>query len=279
MWRGLFSLALAASVALAGTASATPTTPAHLDAEGQADYQAYLAAPSNKAFAIAPGGAWGWKAQAPSREQAEAAALTTCQANTRQTCVLFASDNAVVWDAAAWSRLWGPYASAAQARQAGTGRERGQRFADLSFRDAQGRPGSVRGLQGKVVVLHFWGAWCGPCRREMPELQKLHDSLKDHPDLAFVLLQVREPFASSQRWASAQGLHLPLFDSGVRSAADAALPIKGGGSLADRDIATVFPTTYVLDKRGIVVFSHFGPVPDWSQYRELLLDVVKRSGR
>jgi thiol-disulfide isomerase/thioredoxin len=32
---------------------------------------------------------------------------------------------------------------------------------------------------GKVVVLNIWGAWCGPCRAEAPELQELYDANKD----------------------------------------------------------------------------------------------------
>lgn len=33
-------------------------------------------------------------------------------------------------------------------------------------------------FQGEVVVLNIWGSWCGPCRREMPDLQALYDQNK-----------------------------------------------------------------------------------------------------
>jgi thiol-disulfide isomerase/thioredoxin len=32
---------------------------------------------------------------------------------------------------------------------------------------------------GRVVVLNIWGSWCGPCRVEAPELQKLYDQTRD----------------------------------------------------------------------------------------------------
>jgi thiol-disulfide isomerase/thioredoxin len=44
------------------------------------------------------------------------------------------------------------------------------------------RPGTHIGLAdypGKVVVLNIWGSWCGPCRAEMPELQRVYDHTKN----------------------------------------------------------------------------------------------------
>lgn len=34
-------------------------------------------------------------------------------------------------------------------------------------------------LEGKVVLLDFWGTWCGPCVRAMPQIQRLHDRYRD----------------------------------------------------------------------------------------------------
>lgn len=262
----------AASMAFAGT-------PPQLGADGRAAYADYLAARDHRAFAIAPGGAWGWKTEAATRGEAEDAALTACADNTPQKCMLYSADGRTVFDAKGWSRLWGPYLDAAAAQRAPLGRRPGERFANLAFVGTDGRPKAVADLRGKVVVMHFWGSWCGPCRREMPDLQKLHESLKGRADVSFVLLQVREAFATSRQWAASQNLHLPFYDSGATGSTDAALRTADGKRIADRDIAGSFPTTYVLDKRGIVVFSHVGPVPDWSEYREFLLDAAQRSGR
>lgn len=155
----------------------------------------------------------------------------------------------------------------------------GERFPDLAYTDAKGGRRSVAGLAGKVALLHFWGSWCGPCRRELPDLQRLHDSLKDRRDIVFVLLQVREPFAASQRWAATQRLRLPLYDSGAQNDMDGTLRLADGTTTRDRDIAPSFPTTYIVDRRGSIIFSHVGPVADWSQYRRFLLDAAQRSGR
>lgn len=266
------------ALALCWTAAAAQMPP-HLGEPGRIDYRDYLAARNHRAFAVAPGGAWGWKAEAASRFEAEEGALAACQANTAQKCVLYDVDGKPAFDAKAWPRLWGPYADAAAARRAAVGRKPGDRFPDLAFADPKGRKLSVAGLAGKVAVLHFWGSWCGPCRREMPDMQKLYESLKGRPDIAFTLMQAREAFAVSQQWAAAQGLRLPLYDSGSTGETDAYLRTADGAKIADRAIAVSFPTTYVIDKRGIVVFAHVGPVPDWRQYRDFLLDAAARSGR
>ena len=270
---------LIAGVLLAPAVPAAPAAPPHLDADGQAEYRDFLAAPAHRAFAIAPGGAFGWAAGKGGRDDAEDAAIKACQDNTPQKCVLYASDRQTVFDAKRWSQLWGPYLTTAQARQAATGVAPGQRFPDLEFATAGGEKTSVARLRGKVAILHFWGSWCGPCRREMPELQALHRKIGTLPDVALVAMQVRETFAVAQRWAAGQGLQLPLFDSGATGDADTEFRLAGGGRMRDRGIAGRFPTTYVLDKHGVVVFSHVGPVHGWAQYEVFLRDVAARSGK
>ena len=39
----------------------------------------------------------------------------------------------------------------------------------------EGDAPSLSALQGRVVMIEFWGTWCGPCVRAMPGIQKLHD--------------------------------------------------------------------------------------------------------
>jgi thiol-disulfide isomerase/thioredoxin len=274
----LLTCSLGAGLACVQAAAPTPRLP-HLSEQGQEEFQIYLAAATHRAFAIAPGGAWGWAADQATAALAQQQSLANCQANTPQKCVLYAQDAKVVFDSQAWTQLWGPYLSAAQAQKAPTGRALGQRFHDLAFTDRAGTRLHVGALAGKVLLVHFWGSWCGPCRREMPELQRLQASLKDVKDVQLLLLQVREPFATSQKWMKTQGLQLPVYDSGAVGAAQPSLSTHTGQRLNDRDIATVFPSTYVLDKHGVVVFSHFGPVDDWGSYRDFLLDAAKRSGR
>lgn len=246
---------------------------------GQQAYRDFQQAPDHRAFAIAPGGAWAWQAAADSTDLAEETALNDCQVQTRQKCVLYASDDRPLFNAKRWPELWGPYADRSTAARAKRGKLPGERLADLAFRNAQGKPSSIDKLAGKVVVVHLWGSWCSPCRKEMPELAKLHTRLADRKDIAFVVLQMREPYATASLWLKQQRLALPLADSGSRNESDELLRLGDGGRIADRELARSFPSTYVLDKRGLIIFAQAGPVHDWPQYEAFLRHAATHSGK
>ena len=263
----------------AAAALAAPSMPPHLQPVDHLEYRDYLEAPDHRAFAIAPGGAWGWSAGEPSAEAAEAKALSDCSGHTEQKCITYAVDGRAVFDQKAWVNLWGPYADAKSARSSRSGTARGDRFPNLALSDTKGKPISVAALAGKVVFLHFWGTWCPPCRRELPELKKLHAAMADRADVAFVFVQVREKLQVARDWLRREGLPLPLYDSGALGEEDTEFRLADGQRIADRRVASRFPTTYVLDKRGLVVFSHVGPVGDWLQFAPFLRDAADRSGK
>jgi len=266
---GLLLTASAVAVEVCASGATQPGSIPHVNAKGEQNFLAYRKAAPYKAFAIAPGGGWAWEAELPSPEAAEARALQNCQASTQQKCVLYASDDAIVFDADNWSTLWGPYASSADAATASTGARVGERFFDVAYKDAAGGTRSLSAMRGKIVFVHFWGSWCPPCLREFPALQKLHAQLEAGlpGQVAMVLLQVREPFDEAHLWAEQNRFtSLPLYDSGNGGDDDTGLSLADGTRIEDRLIARVFPSSYVLDRNGIVLFSSYGPVEDWLEY-------------
>jgi peroxiredoxin len=53
-------------------------------------------------------------------------------------------------------------------------RERLQSEAGFTLTSLDGKPYSLAGLRGRIVLLNFWATWCPPCRKEMPDMEKLY---------------------------------------------------------------------------------------------------------
>ena len=50
----------------------------------------------------------------------------------------------------------------------------GEKVDDIALSDADGNSRKLAEWNGKLVVLNFWASWCGPCRDEMPMLDRAH---------------------------------------------------------------------------------------------------------
>jgi len=68
----------------------------------------------------------------------------------------------------------------------------GKEAPDFTLKDLTGKAVNLQALRGKTVLLNFWATWCGPCRVEMPHLEKLYREYKDK-DVVFLTVSDEEP--------------------------------------------------------------------------------------
>ena len=110
--------------------------------------------------------------------------------------------------------------------------------ADFTLSDIDGRSWTLSALKGKVVVVNFWATWCPPCRKEMPDLQRLYDEFKDR-GLVILAISDEKPETVKPFIAKA-GYTFPVL-------------LDPGRVVNDRYHMTGIPNSYVYDRRGKLV--------------------------
>ncbi|MEY4768300.1 MAG: hypothetical protein RL637_939 [Pseudomonadota bacterium] len=102
----------------------------------------------------------------------------------------------------------------------------------------------LKQFAGKVVYLDFWASWCGPCRTSFPLLNKLHEKLKAQ-GFEVVAINLDEDKAKAEKFISE-------FKVGFTVLRDAK------GEWADKYVVESMPTSFIIDKQGVVQHIHHG---------------------
>lgn len=113
---------------------------------------------------------------------------------------------------------------------------------DFTQKTPEGEDLSLKDLRGKVVLVDFWASWCGPCRKENPNVVKMYDKYKDK---GFEILGVSLD-SNKDRWVKAiakDGLTWPHISD-----------LKGWKNEAAKTYAiTSIPQTILLDEEGKIL--------------------------
>jgi thiol-disulfide isomerase/thioredoxin len=122
-----------------------------------------------------------------------------------------------------------------------------------------GKPVTLAGSKGKVVLVNFWATWCGPCRAEIPDLVELQKKYKDRLQILGLVVD-DDDLVAIKKFAARFGINYPV------AVATNEIRLQYGGIPA-------LPTSFVLDSEGRVVQKHEGlrdPVLYETEVRSLL---------
>ena len=139
----------------------------------------------------------------------------------------------------------------------------GEPAPNFQLRDMNGQTVSLSDLRGKVVLVNFWATWCGPCRIEMPAMERLYRTY-DRKDFEILAVSTdAQGIAVTRPFQQANQLTFPILHD-----ADFRVGLSYG--------ARTLPMTFMVDRQGIVRQQIFG-ARDWeaSEAHQLIEMLMK----
>lgn len=133
----------------------------------------------------------------------------------------------------------------------------GQITPDFTVEDQFGKTITLSELRGKIVLLDFWGAWCGPCRKKLPDTQKVYDKFKGQ---GLVVIGIHSSFGT-EKTASFLAENNYTFPTGIDT-----------GHIAKDYGVSGWPTCFLIDKEGRLVWGPRHALPSENQIEALLRD-------
>ena len=129
---------------------------------------------------------------------------------------------------------------------------------DFMLADLDGNVMTYSAYEGQVVLLTFWGTWCGPCRQEIPDFIKLYDEFNNE-GLEIIGIAIQSGSAESiKKFSDYYKINYPVLTD-----------IEGNESYkAFSDFGTIsgvgtraVPTTFLIDREGYIVKTYRGARP------------------
>ncbi|AKH19250.1 TlpA disulfide reductase family protein [Sedimenticola thiotaurini] len=115
--------------------------------------------------------------------------------------------------------------------------------ADFTLPGIDGNQQRLKDLQGKYVLVNFWAVWCGPCRAEMPSLDRAYQQLKGD-QFELLAIHAGPSMEHAQGYAEELKLTFPIV-------VDEDLELTSWGVRG-------LPTTFLIDPEGRIVAEAVG---------------------
>lgn len=121
---------------------------------------------------------------------------------------------------------------------------------------------SLKQMEGKVIYLDFWASWCAPCRTSFPLLNKLHEKYKSQ-GFEVVAVNLDEDKAKAEEFLKEIPVEFTILSD-------------ASGEWSDKFVVESMPTSFIIDKKGIIQNIHKGFVSD--DIEELEAKIIKLIG-
>jgi peroxiredoxin len=133
---------------------------------------------------------------------------------------------------------------------------------DFTLKGLDGTNLRLEEYRGKVVLINFWASWCGPCRQEMPLLDRLHHRYED-TGFAVLGINVEGERAPAQKIVDKTKVTFPV-------------PIDENQKVSELYSLEAMPSTVVVDRDGVVRYIHRGYKPgDEAKYVEVVKQLIR----
>ncbi len=112
---------------------------------------------------------------------------------------------------------------------------------------------NIKDLRGKIVIINFWGTWCGPCKQELPDFDQV--ATEYNGEVVVLTVHTVDYAEEAPEYIAT---HFPdskmlfAYDESLTDTVDMYFTLLGG--------ASSYPRTLILDEKGIIVFIQDGKV-------------------
>ena len=137
---------------------------------------------------------------------------------------------------------------------------------DFLLSDLEGNIFDLSAFSGQVIMLTFWGTWCGPCRREIPDFIKLYDEYNDE-GLEIIGVAVQSGTSENiKRFSDYYKINYTILTDIDRY--ESYRTFHDYGTVTGVGTRAV-PTTFLIDRDGYIVKTYRGARPGSVFYRDL----------
>lgn len=120
---------------------------------------------------------------------------------------------------------------------------------------------SISGKREKPLIVNFWASWCGPCRQEAPDLKAIYEKYQDQVDFYGINMTANDDVNSAKAFVKEFAFQFPIL-------------LDEKGTVADQYQVISIPTTYFIDKSGIIKYKIVGST-DKGSFEEYVKELVR----